>query len=215
MPTSIEYKNEEPYVKNIFDTISTTIIFISQAYSHFNAYSFGELTDEESRQLKNEIFTFQNMASQFVLVVQFCKLMENKVQGDKGESSLYKLNNLLQKKYPDDFKEHSKNVKILKEIQKSKIFGLVSDLRNKSYGHADNHPLNKPLTFIFFKKPETSEFKEMLLKAIEVFKNCYRLYDIGTGFHHFYDSGSPKNFLKSYLRNKAFWYDKHRRNQSD
>lgn len=137
--------------------------------------------------------------------------MENQIRGDEGESSLYKLNNLLRDKYPGDFGWYSGNLKILKEIRKSKIFKLVSDLRNKSYGHSDNHPLNVPLKFIFFRNDETNEFKEILLKAIDVFKNCYHLYDIGTGFHHFYDSNSPRNFLKSYLRERKTMLEKHRR----
>ena len=112
------------------------------------------------------------------------------------------MNNLLNAKYPVDFKSHSENAKLLKEIRKSKIFELLSDLRNKSYGHSDNHPLNRPLTFRFFRKDETMDFKEIFLKAIKVLQNCYHLYDIGTTFHHFYDSGSPENFLRGYLRGK-------------
>ncbi|HEV8507556.1 MAG TPA: hypothetical protein VGQ53_19225 [Chitinophagaceae bacterium] len=202
MLSTNDYKSEDLRIKGIFDTINTTILFVSQAYSHFYAYSFGEFSQEDSRRLKNEIFTFQTMTAQFFLVVQFCKLLENQVNGDEGESSLYKLNNLLRKKYPTDFSWHSQNVQTLKEIRKTKIFVLLTDLRNKSYGHSDNHPLNTPLKFIFFNEAQSIEFKGIFLKAIDVFKNCYRLYDIGTGFHHFYDSNSALNFLKGYLRGK-------------
>lgn len=65
MLSSSDYTNEDPRIKRIFDATNTTILFVSQAYSHFYAYSFGEFSQEETRMLKNEIFTFQNMASQF------------------------------------------------------------------------------------------------------------------------------------------------------
>ncbi|HET6256729.1 MAG TPA: hypothetical protein VFE32_21840 [Puia sp.] len=206
-----DFENEDSRIKNIFETTGTTLSFISQAYSHFYAYSFGEFSKEDLKWLKNEIFTFQRIASQFFIVVQFCKLLENQYSGDEGESSLYKLNNFLRKKYSDSFTGYPENVRLLKEIRKSKIFALISDLRNKSYGHSDNHPLNKPLTFKFFSKGETDEFKGILLKAIQVFNNCNHLYNIGMGFHHFYDSSSAKNYLKSYLREKNFWIEKHHR----
>jgi hypothetical protein len=210
MASSKDYSKEDPAIKRIFDNISTTIIFISQAYAHFNAYSFGDFSEEELPQVRNEIFTFQNIASQFFLVVQFCKLMDKSGKSDEAESSLYKLNNILRDTYTTDFNRHSENVKLLKEIGKRKIYLLMSTLRNKNYGHSDNHPLNIPLRFIFLKKNEINEFYEIFLNAIKVFENCYHLYDVGISFQHFYNSSSPKNFLKGYFRYKKFWFEHHR-----
>jgi len=203
---SEKYKNEEEGIKRLFNTISTTFIFISQAYCQFEAFSFGDFTDEEILQLKNEIFTFQVASFQFFMVVQFCKFFEKyRPEGTDGDSSLKKLNETLYKKYPDIFDKYAENRKLIQEIERNKIFKLVKDLRNKSYGHSENHPLNRPMGFILFNKTQTEQFKEMLIKAISIYKNCLGLYDIGITFHNWYDSSSPNVFLKQYLRTKAFW----------
>lgn len=54
--TSKHFENEDGEIKRFFNTISTTFIFFSQALNHFEAYSFGEFTDEEVGSMKMELY---------------------------------------------------------------------------------------------------------------------------------------------------------------
>ena len=200
-----DYLKEDEAIKNLFDHINTTVIFISQALSQFEAYSFLKLSDEELLELKNEIFSFHVKSFQFFIVVNFCKLLEPIYNDQRGVASLVKLNSALSKKYRTQFTSHSDNVKIIKEIRSKRIFKIIYELRNMSYAHSDVHPLNKPRTMILMNESDTKEFREIFLQAITVLKNCYGFYDVGSTFHHFYDSSSPANFLKQYLKMKKFW----------
>ena len=205
MLTHEDYKTEDPEIKRLFDSISTTITFISQAYAMYDAICFSKLEPEDGAELKNEIFTLQAMSLQFFLVVQFCKLFETNKTVDQGDSSLRKLNNALQKKYKQQYHFHSSNNKLIKDITKSEIFIYIDQLRNKAYAHGDNHPLHTPLRFVFLIKEQTEKFKEILLKSIHVYKECLLFYNIGTTFHNWYDSSSPHYFIKGYIRNKKFF----------
>ncbi len=203
------YENEEKWIQNIFDSSGTTLIFLSQGYSHFNAYSFTPFTVEENLHLKDEIFSFHAMSFQFFVVVQFCKLFEPGGNRKRGASSLKNLNQILGKKYGDEFRWFDENNGILEEIQNSVMFKKIKILRNKCYGHSQIHSLNKPMTFNFLNESETDELKQMLIKSIQVYRNCYRHFGIGTDFQNWYNSSSPKNFLKQYFQVYNFWKEHH------
>lgn len=200
-----KFKKEDPEIVRLFNTIITTLSHISQAYSHYFGTTFADLTDDERLVANNEIFRFHRMTTQYFLVMNFCKLFEQYRSDIEGDSSLVKLNKRLKDKYPDDFSGQFENAGLIKSIKTSPIFLHMKLLRNKSYGHAENHVLNPPMKFVFLKQHELAMFREILLSAIKIVNNCYACYDTSTGFHHFYDSSSPKNFLKSYTRNKKFW----------
>jgi hypothetical protein len=209
MPVPSDYDKEQEEIKWLFDNVSSTIINISRALCQFEAYCFMEFSDEEVLQLKNDILTFHVITFQFFIVVNFCKLFETKVSNLQGSASLYQLNNQLSKKYPEEFGKYRDNKNSLKRISKSDIFILFDELRNKSYAHSDKHPLNKPRKFIQLNKKQTAEFRAIFLLSIEIYKNCIDLYGISTTFHHFYDSSSPKVFLKQYLKTKKYWAENH------
>lgn len=206
-----QFKNEDQEIVRMFDVISTTITFVSQSYSYFYNFSYGNLSEEERRLTYNEVFRFYKMTSQFFMVIQFCKLFESHSKNQEGDSSLIKLNNKLSAKYRSEYKKHSENVSLSKELVKSDIFQYVKQLRNKSYAHAENHPLNSPLKFVLLKEDQLIEFKNILLLSIKILNNCYSFYDTSTTFHHFYDSTTPANFIKNYSEAKKVWIENNRR----
>ena len=201
------FKNEHPDVKRMFDTISTTLTFVSQAYSYYHGFTATDQSDEERTISNNEVFRFQKMSAQFFMVVQFCKLFESHSKEEEGDSSLSKLSNKLNRKYSSEFKGHSRNTVLIKSIRTSEIFKHLLNLRNKCYGHSENHPLNPPMKFAFLKKEQLEAFKQILLDAIQILNNCYALFNTSTDFHHFYNSTTPRNFLRNYARSRKYWIE--------
>lgn len=212
MGMNSRFKNEDEQIVRLFDTISTTLAFVSQGFSYYQGYTFGDLTKDEWAEAENEVTRFHRMSAQFFLVVQFCKLFEN-YKGDKeGASNLANLNRRLKEKYKEDYVGYDDARRLISNVRATKIFCYLLELRNKAYGHSEINELNLPLKFIFLKKEELNSFKSILTSTIDAFNHCYRFYNTGTDFHNFYNSSTPKNYLKNYAKMRKLWRAHHGRN---
>lgn len=205
-----EYEKEDQNIKRLFDNVSTIIINISRALSQMEGYYSTELEETEKMELRGEIFSFNVQCFQFYMVIEFCKLFEkSKLLSTEGDSSLRNLNHRLNLKYKARFEKSEENLKLISKIEKNVFYKHLLILRNKTYAHSDNHIVNKPMKFVFFRPQQLTAYKSLLLEAIEIYKNCLGLYGIGANFHNFYDSSSTKVFLSHYFRMKKLWKEQH------
>lgn len=202
---NLKYQSADANIIHLFDTISTTLSHVSQAYAYYNAYAFGDLTAEEKQLVSSEVLRFNRMTAQFFLVVQFCKLFETPTRSNQGQSSLSRLNDKMKEFYPADYQGFEQANQLIQDIKDTAIYIHLKKLRNKAYGHSEKHELNLPLKFMLLTRSQLDEFKVILLQSIQVFNLCYKFFDTHFDTQNFYNSTTPKNFLKQYSRMKKFW----------
>jgi len=73
----LKIEDEEESIKRIIDNTATALIYVSEAYVNFVAYSFVEYADDYTHDIGRNPLKFQKVCFQHFLTIQFCKLFEN------------------------------------------------------------------------------------------------------------------------------------------
>jgi len=194
---------EDKDIRELQEGITTVLQLTSDAIASYKAYLF------DGRGLVSiKIAQVNGAALQVFIVVQFCKLFETNYQNGEGEASLYKLNNVLRKKYPEWLNIFNANGRLLNNIKKDPMYSKIHLLRNKSYAHSDKHPENPALLFKYFSHNEFDSFVELFKAAIEVFRSCFKIYDITyQDYSTYYNNPTQLRFLKKYNKYKKYYLD--------
>lgn len=203
MPAKFNLDQEDENIKRIIERAATTMLFVSQAYSYCASYFTADI--KVSNAALEEPIKFARITQQFFMVIQFCKLFEISKNKKQADSSLFKLNDLIHDKYKQQYSSYQSITADLENIKNSPTFTLFKTLRDKTYAHADDDKINLQLKFRFLTQLQVSEFKDELIKATQVFNQIHHFYGKDLTFHNWYDSSTPKNYLKNHTRNKEFF----------
>jgi hypothetical protein len=200
MNSTINSRIKDDDIMRIFARVSTSLIFISQAYAYCESYF--SIEANIANQIKGSPFEFSRITYQYFMVIQFCKLFEKSKNKQQADSSLIKLNELVYEKNKQLYNLYNDNSSTITQIKTSDTFKLFKILRDKIYTHSDNHELNLLLKFRFLTELQLSEFKKQMIKTISIFNTINNFYGEDVTFHNWYDSNTPRNFLKNYFKFK-------------
>lgn len=200
----IDLASEDAATIYRLQTITNTFVHISQAYVNYFTYSFERIPFEDNQQRRKSPLLFHRMNFQFFLVVQVCKLFEEK---DAAISSLFALNKKLHNRYPKIYSAYNDVSTWIANTKKSTIYKKLKELRDKAYAHSDKHEFNAPLKFVFLTELETIECKTLLVQSEQMLNKCIAIYGRTYIFHNLYDSSTTRNYLKSNFRSRRFFFD--------
>ena len=186
----IDFQTESDDIKEHFKHIITVLKLISDAISNFRAYII-------SGERNNDLMVFHGGVFQYFMIIQFLKLLDENTSGTKGIASIYKINSLLKQKHPLFISVFDANSTTISEIKANPFFQTLVLLRNKCYAHSDNHDINPAMTFKIISEEEFNIFLDLFKKSIEIFRNCYGIYDRHyDDFSNYYNSNRTTKYLE-------------------
>lgn len=153
----------------------------------------------------SDTFRFYHYTLYYVMVMEVCKLMEDKLKNVKNNfASLNRLNNQVFEIFSNDYSLTFQTVQVeLEELRYSLIFKKLKNYRDKEFAHSDGDQNNGPFHFIGLNNKELSECLELLKRIEGVLNKCLTPYGFSFNTPRI---SKTKNFLALHDEYKSFCY---------
>lgn len=133
-------------IKKRFDHVRSSLIFCNKALTEIYSLQREYDSDEEKILVQSPPFNFYNAALTYLVIMEYCKILENSPNGS-GLSSVQKLWSITKSKYQDELSiDDVKEIEdLISFFKKSHHSDLIKKYRDKKFGHSDDVELNIPL----------------------------------------------------------------------
>lgn len=161
-------------------------------------------TNDEIKIVNSHTFSFYRVTLQYCFIMEYCKLLENgNKNGDTNICSLKKLNELILYHYTKSYEDlYYQNNNIILKIKDSDFYDKIRKLRDKKFGHADNHEINKPYNITGLRKEDFENAFEHLKMIKEILNNFGSVYDKTFSLEIPSRENRTKNFIKFHAEYK-------------
>ncbi len=140
--------------------------------------------------------------------MEYTKLLETgQKNSEENISSLTQLNNNILEYLGESFAvSHSKNKASISTIRKSDFCSKIRNLRNKTYGHSDNHEFNKPFSFRGFKTEDFQNGNQQLQIVKQVIDRCTEPFDLSLDIDIPNREDRTYNFIKFHAKYQDYYF---------
>jgi hypothetical protein len=181
--------------------------------------AFGELwyltqtpeTKEEIELSRSHTFHFYGVALQYVIVMEYTKLLEANYRGKNNVASIVRLNQEMKKHFGEAFENSSINDEIINTLRSSNLFFKLKDLRDKKFAHTDGDYHVSPLSIKGFTGNEIDECANQLRSILQVINNCLKM--LGYEFLERVPNRDNRtaNFLKYHAKYQQYYLENFRK----
>jgi hypothetical protein len=186
--------------------VQSSLYLLNEAYNEICHITQTPNTKEEYEMVSGHPFSFYGVTLNYCFVMEYNKLLDTNSSNDtENVASLYKLNKAASDFLGDDFKKIYKgNKKVLNDICKSALCIRVKDLRNKKFGHSDDHAINNPWKVEGFTGEQIIEMGKHVTLFLEVANKCFAaIADFSFGLHN---DDRTANFIRYHAKYKQYYF---------
>jgi hypothetical protein len=204
-------------IKNRLDQIYWSIYLYNTSLSELQILTDEIFTEDEIKIVESHTFKFYRVTLQYCFIMEYCKLLEKgNIKNDTNISSLNRLNEILLKDNPKNFKDiYEVNLSLIEKINKSNFNDKIRKLRNKKFGHADNDEINKPFNIKGFSKEDFENGFKTLKMIKEIFNNFGTLYGLTYSIEIPSEEKRTRNFIKFHTKYQTHYMKNYITNQID
>lgn len=193
-------------INKLISYVQSSLYFCNEAFNEIWHITQTPNTKEEYDIVKGRPFGFYGIALQYCFIMEYTKLLDPK-KSDENEnvSSLFKLNNEVKEFLGDSYEiKFLKNRKLLNEISKSDLCIRLKNLRNKKFGHSDDHTIYDPWKIEGFTGEQIVEIGKHVKLLLEIANNCFAAAsDMSFGL---YNDDRTANFVRYHAKYKQYYY---------
>jgi hypothetical protein len=193
-------------MNQLINYVQSSLYFLNEAYNEIWHITQTPNTKEEYNIVSGHPFSFYGITLNYCYVMEYCKLLDTTSSNDdENVASLYKLNKATFDFLGDGFKPiYKENKRLLNDICKSPLGIMLKDLRNKKFGHSDNHTINKPWKIEGFTGDQIIEMGNHVKLFLGVANKCFAaISDMNFGLHN---DDRTANFIRFHAKYKEYYF---------